>query len=833
MFTNHSAGQCDATGEPRCQITLALYNPRVLHPLALVLLLAFAGGLPAQEPAPRIKNAQAGFSGQFRNRHWAPLVVDIENPGPARTGLLIAETEGFLTKQRVQFSRPVFLPANSYRQFEFPILPDLRPRQPDKVRFDHVVSVKLTDGGLQTWAQNEAIGNQVAEDAFFLLICDTSFTGYRGLRETTIGPERRVFARAQIMLKNLPRRPLDLRAFDALVLGGLTETELSPLQLHAVRDFVAVGGHLLVLPSAAPGLSAGLAELLPGTFVSTQRVETLPEVAGEFIFTNGVNVARLVAERGEPLAGTRERPWVLTRSAGAGRVTMLAFEAGSEEFNAWPGAKDYWRELLGNAPQFLHHADRLLARSPQAERVLASLSGIKVLSRRGVLLYLAGVCGGLLLALVAFRFTRRPERGWAVAGGLALVSGIAAVTTAARWKSTPEPFLNEVYVTTARSGEDTGRVQAALGLFSPAERTFKLQTASDSASLIPGRSALTPPELFRLDYEAQLSVSNLAVRADDLRTFIGRAPQLTLRAPTLRARLGADGLSVSVSNRSAAVLSAPFLKLNRFVVPLPDVAPGAQLEQAGLRVNAHRVSNELLRTTRQQDRERMREAFFPTPIYSGDLAMTYDERRFQRLLRGREPQPVLFSWSDTPAFPLAAIEPPAARRAVGLLAVEGSIEFTGPTLWLPPGVMPLQLRNLGAYAFERSEGCFASGRPGQVALEFSLPPGCPALTAQELTVHFEFRGAAFQTEVHLVPGDFDLRGDLLQLLPRMERVGATPPVRVPEPGRFLHPGLRSVIVVVNITHSAEGKRLGSSMNPNLHVWQLRDLDLELKGTTTP
>jgi len=172
-----------------------------------------------------------------------------------------------------------------------------------------------------------------------------------------------------------------------------------------------------------------------------------------------------------------------------------------------------------------------------------------------------------------------------------------------------------------------------------------------------------------------------------------------------------------------------------------------------------------------------------------------------------------------------------ARRAVGLLAVEGSIEFTGPTLLLPPGVMPLQLRNLGAHAFERSEGCFASGRPGQVALEFSLPPGCPSLTAQELTVHFEFRGAAFQPAVYVAQGDFNMQGELQQFLPRMEKISATPPARVPEPSRFLKAGARSVIVLVDITYSAEGKQLGTSMNPNLHTWQLRDLDLELKGTT--
>lgn len=798
--------------------------------IVFVLALASATFALAQGDAPRIRGAQTGFGGQFRNRHWTQLVVDIENPGPARTGLLVAETEGALSKQRVQFTRPVFLPAQSIRQFDFPILPDLRPPQAAN-RFDRVVNVRLTDGTAQTWSQQESIGSQISEDAFFLLIADAGFSGYRGLRDMTIGPEKRVFARAQTLPKNLPRRPLELRGFDALVLGGLAETELSPLQQHALQDFVTMGGHLIVLPSAAAGIGSNLAALMPGTFVSTQRVETLPFVAGDFIFTNGVNMARLVAERGEALAGTRERPWALTHTAGAGRVTMLAFDAGSEEFHVWPGAKEWWRELLGGAPQFLHHADRLLTRAPQTERVLASLSGIKVLSRRNVLLYLGGVSGALLLVLGGFRFTARPERGWLVAAGLALFLGGGAVWQAARWKAAPEPFLNEVYVATARSGEDTARVQAALGLFSPTERTFDLQTASDQVSLSPGRSALTPPELLRLDYEARLSLSNLAVRADDLRTFIGRAPQAALRAPALQLRVGADGLSLVLSNRAEAALSGAFVKFNRFIVPLGDVRPGVQLEKSGVRVNALTDATELLRSARQRERERLREAFFPTPIYTGELAVSYDERRFQKLLRGREPQPVLFSWSDAPAFPLAAIEPSVARRAVGLVAIEGSVEYAGPTLLLPTGVMPLQLRNLDAYSFERAEGCFAGGRPGQILVEFSLPAGCPAVNAQELAVHFEFRGAAFQPEFYLAPGDFVVQGEVAKLLPRMQKLAATPPLRVTDPGRFLRAGGRTIIVAVDVAHSAEGKRLDHTMNQNLHTWQLRNLDLELKATT--
>ena len=94
----------------------------------LVLALAAAWEARAQEELPRIRGALPGFGGQFRNRHWAPLRVEVENPGPARTGLLVGETVGTFSGQRLQFTRPVFLPANSARQFEIPILPDLPPR---------------------------------------------------------------------------------------------------------------------------------------------------------------------------------------------------------------------------------------------------------------------------------------------------------------------------------------------------------------------------------------------------------------------------------------------------------------------------------------------------------------------------------------------------------------------------------------------------------------------------------------------------------------------------------------------------------------------------------
>ncbi len=390
----------------------AAYNRRVFPvrwvSIIWLCLAALAGGAEL----PRVRNAMVGFSGQFRNRHWTPLVVDVENTGGARTGWLVVEALGNVSQQQVIFSRPVFLPAGSNRRFEFPIRPDTRPRaEVGKVQFEKVAQVRLTDGGMQVWSQTDAVGMVVGEEAFFTLVTDTRFTGYGPLREGYVGVERRPLARATLPVRNFPRRPLDLAGFDAVVIGDMGETDFTPLQMRALREWVRLGGQLYLLPSAAGAISPALGELLPVKYFSTQTVETLPEIAAGFVFTNGVSFARMVVREGTVEAGRRERPLVVARREGAGRVTALAFDAGQEAFAVWPGAGRFWRELFASSPQFFQHADRVLARSAGVERILSSLAGMKVLSRGALVVYL-GVVVLVLLEVVAARHLR---------GGRALV----------------------------------------------------------------------------------------------------------------------------------------------------------------------------------------------------------------------------------------------------------------------------------------------------------------------------------------------------------------------------------------------------------------------------
>ena len=789
----------------------------------------------AAETAPRVRNAALGFSGQFRNRHWAPLVVDVENPGPARTGLLVVETQGHVSQQTVVFSRPVFLPANAYRRFEFPLRPDAKPRiNPGKVQFEKVAQVRLTDGAFQEWSKTDVVGSIVAEDTFFTLVVDTRFLGYHPLREGTVGPEKRPLARATLPVRNFPRRPIDLSGFDAVVIGDMGETDFSPLQVRALREWVRLGGQLFVLPSIMPALSPALAELLPTGFFSTNVVETLPAIAPGFVFSNGVTFARMVVREGTGAvveAGARERPLIVSRREGTGRVTALAFDAGQESFAVWPGAGRFWCERFAAVPQFFHHADRLLARAPAVERILSSLAGMKVLGRGALVVYLGVALLVLLGTIAAFRFTRVPEWGWPVAVVLALAGGGGAIVGAAAWKAQPQPFLNEVFVATAESGAESARVQAALGLFAPKETKFSVRLPADTVSLAPAKSLLSPPEQLRFSFEETLAVTNLAVRADDLRVVFGRAPVVETPMPTVVVRVGAEGLAVVVTNRTTTRLAGAFLKFNRLLVPLGDIAKGARSERAGIQKNAGETATELVRSAQQVQRDQLREVFFPEPVYVGDRTWMADDRRFQKMMRGREPLPVLFSWSDQPTFPIAQIEPPVARRALGLWAVAATVEYAGGRVFFPAGALPLRVRNQGALPFERGEGCFASARPGLIVVEFSLPPGCPPVQADEATVTMGFRGTAFLPEVFVGDGELEVGEETERALTRWTKVAGTGGGwRMADVARVWGASSRKLLVAVRIAHTEEGRRLTSNSTANFHLWQVRDLDLELKGT---
>ena len=275
----------------------------------------------------------------------------------------------------------------------------------------------------------------------------------------------------------------------------------------------------------------------------------------------------------------------------------------------------------------------------------------------------------------------------------------------------------------------------------------------------------------------------------------------------------------------ATALSDAFLRLNRFVTPLGDLAAGKGGERTGLAENDGKYSARMVRGGADELRGRLRNIFFPDAVFTTLRTFAFDQRRYYSHFRGSEPQPVVYGWSDRPELPLGGAP---ARRAVGLWAIEADVTYAGPRLWLPKGTLALRLKNKSAVTAEIAEGRFMGTRPAQLVLEFSLPAGCPDLEPSEATFYLEFRGSAFRPTVRVAPpGASDDDAATGRWLP----LAGGPTYRLAQPGKYYNPATRSIVFAVSVDSASATARATENAMLGLSSWQIRDCDLEVKGVS--
>jgi len=761
-----------------------------------VCVASLAGG--AESVAPTISPASLGFNGQFQNRHWTPLRVLIANPGPARTLHVVAETTGFVSRQLTAYSRPVWLPAHATRTVTFPVFPDVNENPPRKKSGDNsfvvAFNVKLTDPTGRVWDQQPVGGRVLPEDIFHILVADERLTSYRLPEEHTGAGLRRRVVRSVVRPKDLPARALEYDGVAMIVLGDLGDHQLSPLQSGALRAWVQAGGALVVVPGPAGNIPTGLNDLLPAEYFGPDRIATdrqFTRWGPAPLFAEGLPIVRMAPRGGRVVAGAAAAPLAVTQPVGAGAVVAVGFDAGNEQFQQWPGATAFLTELLNPCAGLRPNADRILEQSGAVDRLMSGLAGIKVPGRRAVFMYLMLAVAGLLAVLVACRFSRAPERGWWLASLVAVATGSAVILAATHWKNQPLPFLNEIAVAFVSPDSQTAAVHAALGLYSPWAAHYALA----APSLRPGPSRTTPPERIGFEYADRLRLADLPTRAQDLRVLYGQAA-ITGRFARAALQLGPTGLRATVTNPGSEPLEDCFLKLNRLVVPVGDLAPGASWTREGLRGTGE-FSSRALRTADDERRRHLRALFFPDPIY----ILGGNEDNLPAVLRARQwlagwPT-VVGGWSNRPHFPITELDAAVARRAQELWLLRPPLTVTGPRVLLPKGALALRLTNPEAKTFERAEGRFSGTRAAFIIAEFALPAECPDLRVESARLFLEFRGTAWRCDV----------------------------AEAADPVQAYNPATRSFTLHITI-RPAGPKPAESAVN----YWQIRDLDLEVGGT---
>ena len=495
--------------------------------LACLMLACLFGALnaPVWADGPTV-TAVYGIGGRYRPGGWCPVTVKVRNPGAdALDGQVQALSEAdpnagrygrpaASTAGAALFSRPLSVPGGGMGQTQL-YTHGLDPGAGS-------VTVQVADGRTRGDGRILARGSSTPNGNSLPAVTGTPVTdtdlllvgfggdpgafsglsgrklglvhlpgvgagtpmpgqGQSGLPPNAGGPQTGTAQVVSVLPAELPDRAVGYSGVDAFLLRGDAPLDaLSEAQADALKDWVAGGGHLVVVcPGADPGPYAApfFQALLPATVQAT-----------------GQGTLALTAR---PLPGVRTpAPALVAGPYGAGWVSMT-----TRDLAAAPPSPAFWAAVL-TAPRTLLGAaaahDLSLAQSYYGYNGNDSaLLSSAVL--RGPSLDAPGtwVIGLFLLSyliilipvnyLILKRLDRR-ELAWATIPALVIVFAVGTfgVGYAAKGGSV---FVNRAAIVETAAGQTSAGVRGALGLFSPRRTSYDLSLTGT------GLVAALPPSL--------------------------------------------------------------------------------------------------------------------------------------------------------------------------------------------------------------------------------------------------------------------------------------------------------------------------------------------------
>lgn len=282
----------------------------------------------------------AGFDGKAMPQSWVPVLVEFFNDGPPVEGFV--EVASPAPARGPIYSKPVVLPTNSRKRVW------LYPR----------VGAYVTQYNVQLVSSK---GRVIAEASTQLqMIPANSFLLVSGTRSemnllpfSARGNQLNPIMTARELPVALPDDAVGLEGVHALVLSDATESEWTPGQRKALRDWVALGGHLVVSIDNADSFikSRFWEELLPMRITGSEVAPNLDalkqlSVGATSVPRSECPVAIGELQRGVVRASTGNLPLVIDSTFGRGKVTLLTFNIAREPFRAWGSKEAFWRGLL-------------------------------------------------------------------------------------------------------------------------------------------------------------------------------------------------------------------------------------------------------------------------------------------------------------------------------------------------------------------------------------------------------------------------------------------------------------------------------------------------------
>ncbi len=649
---------------------------------ALVVLVGLAAAPVAAVEAPAGLTMEAAVlvDGHARAGSWMAIDIDLTNDGPNLDGELRL-TGG--SQGRTRFGTAVDLPTGSHKTYRLYAQPPGFGREMEISLISGTSTVATTKVAFTLHQPDQLVVGIVAERPGEIISDLDLLPNQANVAPLTV----------DLGLADLPERVEAWGILDRLIWQDTDSSQLGPLQLEALRGWVAGGGRLVIVGgTAGPAtLSAIPDALLPYRPGATTDVApgTLGALLGE-IPAGATDLPALTGTLagGSALASVGEQAVAAERAYGSGNVTLIGFDPTASWLAGTPQAEGLWRRLLparaagapviGDDSQIVSAASQLPSLAlPQIEVLIAIL---------GAYILLIGPINYLVLR-------RLDKREWAwITMPLLIVAFAVGAYGFGTFLRGSDLIVNEVAIVRGAPGTTEGTAQAYLGVFSPARDTYQLR--------VPGGALLSSPisgDFFGGDgTSASLDVlqgdparvRDLAVGFGTLRTI--RA-ETAVVVPLVQAdlRLEDGRLRGTVTNGSDETLQKPAVVLGGTVATLTDLAPGATAT-VDVQVQPVQMGQQL------SDRI-VGPIFFGDPNQMGEDAnrlyarhtiidqLTYDPNFG---FSGQLPAdgPVVLAWTDRALLPVE-IEGHAPRRTGNVLwflpadiAMSGSATFRNDLL---------------------------------------------------------------------------------------------------------------------------------------------------------
>ncbi len=398
---------------------------------------------------------------------------------------------------------------------------------------------------------------------------------------------------ANLTAAELPDRADALRALSALIVDNFDTGTLSEAQREALRDWVRLGGTLIIAGGAnGAQAAAGLGDLVPVSVGGSRNARELSELA-DLAKVNAAPASGGGLANGRPvsgadvLAGTADEPLVVTRRLGVGSVAWLAWSPSTPPFRDWEGTAPLIRKLTATAPP-PSLGGRLEGWS--VNTLLQSVAGLQLpptaLVAGFLLLY------SLILGPGLYFFLRRRDRkelAWILLPALTIFFSVLAYSSSFLIRSTGT-VLRTLEVVDTYADTETERVTTYAGIFSPNRRSYDVGMPAEY-TISGGPNAdfgdPTAPAQTDVEYRVEASgnqtvIRDLSVDIYSFRTWTGTHVSEGQR-PVLEARLTGDGRSVDgeVTNRSDAPVEDVYVYMSGMWSDVGTLGPGETRKLSG------------------------------------------------------------------------------------------------------------------------------------------------------------------------------------------------------------------------------------------------------------